>query len=162
MPATTLPPAITNGASALAADRQAFLDEKNTSAVAGGEGTLLAKSLRSKKTVDQPPASEAIPVGPQSSSGPDLKPKPFVFVLMPFDEAFRDIYELGIKEACRDAGAYSERVDEQRYEGTILERIYNQVAKADLIVSDMSGRNPNVFYETGYAHALQAGHLTHE
>jgi hypothetical protein len=40
------------------------------------------------------------------------------------------------------------------YEGTILQRIYNQIAKADIIVSDMTGKNPNVFYETGYAHAL--------
>jgi hypothetical protein len=35
-----------------------------------------------------------------------------------------------------------------------LEQVYNQITKADLIVSDMTGRNPNVFYETGYAHAL--------
>jgi hypothetical protein len=81
-------------------------------------------------------------------------PKPFVFVLMPFNDEFKDVYELGIKEACKEAGAYCERVDEQIYEGYIIERIYNQISKADIIISDMSGRNPNVFYETGYAHAL--------
>lgn len=81
-------------------------------------------------------------------------PKPFVFVLMPFDPNFNDVYQLGIKAACHDAGGYSERVDEQNYEGSIVERIYNQIAKADLIVADMTGRNPNVFYEVGYAHAL--------
>ena len=42
-------------------------------------------------------------------------PKPFVFVLMPFNDAFTDIYEVGIKQACKDAGAYCERVDEQIY-----------------------------------------------
>lgn len=81
--------------------------------------------------------------------------KAFVFVLMPFDTAFNDIYQLGIKAACAEADMYSERVDEQHFEERILDRIYNQINKADYIISDMTGRNPNVFYETGYAHALQ-------
>lgn len=80
--------------------------------------------------------------------------KPFVFVLMPFHKDFDDIYHLGIKAACDDAGAYCERVDEQIYEETILQQIHVQISKADIIVADMSGQNPNVFYETGYAHAL--------
>ena len=84
----------------------------------------------------------------------DTQPKAFVFVLMPFDEGFRDIYEVGIKPACNDAGAYCERVDEQIFVENILERVYNQIAKADVIVAEMTGRNPNVFYEVGYAHAL--------
>lgn len=81
-------------------------------------------------------------------------PKPFVFVLMPFDEAYRDAYELGIKAACTEASAYSERLDEQIFTENMLDRIYNQIAKADIVIADMSGRNPNVFYEVGYAHAL--------
>ena len=81
-------------------------------------------------------------------------PKPFVFVLMPFDREFDDVYQLGIKPACDKAGAYAERVDEQLFTESILDRIYNQISKADVIVSDMTGRNPNVFYETGYAHTL--------
>lgn len=84
----------------------------------------------------------------------NFRPKTFVFVLMPFDKVFDDIYQLGIKLACEQAGTYAERVDEQIYDGSILQRIYNQISKADIIVADMSGRNPNVFYETGYAHAL--------
>jgi hypothetical protein len=77
-----------------------------------------------------------------------------VFTLMPFDREFEDTYRLGIAPACELAGAYCERVDEQIFQESILQRIYNQIAKADLIVADMSGRNPNVFYEVGYAHAL--------
>ena len=73
---------------------------------------------------------------------------------MPFDASFNDVYHLGIKPAADGAGAYCERVDEQIFAESILARIYNQIAKADLIVADMSGRNPNVFYEVGYAHAL--------
>src|SRR5215475_6262847 len=84
----------------------------------------------------------------------DTAPKPFVFVLMPFSNEFTDIYEVGIKAACKEAGAYCERVDEQIFDETILERVYNQIAKADIIVAEMTGKNANVFYETGYAHAL--------
>jgi len=84
----------------------------------------------------------------------DTIPKPFVFILMPFAEAFDDVYKLGIKPACEKAGAYAERVDEQIFQESILQRTYNQISKADIIVADMTGRNPNVFYETGYAHAL--------
>lgn len=81
-------------------------------------------------------------------------PKPFVFVLMPFDEEFKDRYIFGIKGAAELAGAYAERVDEQIFTEGILERIFNQINKADVIVADMTGRNANVFYEVGYAHAL--------
>lgn len=80
--------------------------------------------------------------------------KPFVFVLMPFHSDFDDIYHVGIKSACLSVGAYCERVDEQIFLENILERVYNQISKADIVISEMTGRNPNVFYETGYAHAL--------
>jgi len=83
-----------------------------------------------------------------------LAPKPFVFVLMPFDSQFADIYKYGIKGAAEDVGAYAERLDEQLFGEGMLDRIFNQISKADVIVADMSGRNPNVFYEVGYAHAL--------
>jgi len=80
---------------------------------------------------------------------------PFVFVLMPIGSDFDDIYQDGIKAACLSAGADCERVDEQIFVENILERVHNQIAKADIIISEMTGRNPNVLYETGYAHALK-------
>ncbi|HXH89938.1 MAG TPA: hypothetical protein VNN25_00040 [Thermoanaerobaculia bacterium] len=82
-------------------------------------------------------------------------PRPFAFVLMPFAAAFDDVYEIAIKPACEAAGAYAERVDDQIFQGNILQRVYHQIAKADLIVGDLTGRNVNVLYETGYAHALR-------
>ena len=81
-------------------------------------------------------------------------PKPFIFVLMPFTPEFNDTYKFGIKGAAEDVGAYAERVDEQLFTEGILDRIYNQINKADVIVADMTGQNSNVFYEVGYAHAL--------
>jgi hypothetical protein len=87
-------------------------------------------------------------------SSRSTQPKSFVFVLMPFDPKFDDIYKFGIKGAADEVGAYAERVDEQTFTEGILDRIFNQISKADVIVADMTGRNPNVFYEVGYAHAL--------
>ena len=42
-------------------------------------------------------------------------PRPFAFVLMPFSKNFDDIYKLGIKAACENAGVLAERVDEQKF-----------------------------------------------
>lgn len=80
--------------------------------------------------------------------------KPFAFVLMPFDSSFNDVYRLGIQAAADELGIIASRVDEQVFhkEG-IIERIYNQINVADFIIADMTGKNPNVFYEVGYAHA---------
>ncbi|MFC1633870.1 hypothetical protein ACFL5Z_03445 [Planctomycetota bacterium] len=88
----------------------------------------------------------------------------FTFVLMPFSSEFDDIYKLGIKEAASSLGIRAERVDEQMYSEGILARIYNQIGIADIIIADMTGRNANVFYEVGYAHAKNklCLHLTQE
>lgn len=80
-------------------------------------------------------------------------PKPFVFVLMPFGPEFDDVYQLGIKAACQEAGTNCERLDEQIFTENMLAQIYSQILEADIIVADMTGRNPNVFYEVGYARA---------
>ncbi|GAB5457025.1 MAG: hypothetical protein Hens3KO_00550 [Henriciella sp.] len=79
--------------------------------------------------------------------------KPFAFVLMPFEQRFDDIYRLGIQETCQALGVVAERVDEQRFSESILDRIYRQIQSADFVIADMTGKNPNVFYEVGYAHA---------
>lgn len=81
--------------------------------------------------------------------------QPFAFVLMPFDEKFSDVYRFGIKEAASAQGIIAERVDEQIYKEGILERIYNQINASDLIIADMTDKNPNVYYEVGYAHAKE-------
>jgi hypothetical protein len=79
--------------------------------------------------------------------------KTFAFVLMPFDSTFDDVYRIGIKEAAASLDILAERVDEQIYQEGILERIHRQIEVADIVIADMSGKNPNVFYEVGYAHA---------
>lgn len=84
-----------------------------------------------------------------------MSKKPFAFVLMPFAAEFGDVYKIAIKDGARKAGFRAERVDTQKYiSQTILQRIQSEIANADVIIADMTGKNANVFYEVGYAHAL--------
>jgi nucleoside 2-deoxyribosyltransferase len=51
-------------------------------------------------------------------------------------------------------GIECERGDAKVLTIPLLEKIKKQIADADMIIADMSGRNPNVFYELGLADAL--------
>jgi hypothetical protein len=79
---------------------------------------------------------------------------PFALVLMPFAEEYNDVYAR-IRDVCEDIGISCERVDEQHHDQMIIERIYGQIRAADLVIADMSGSNPNVYYEAGYARAVK-------
>ncbi|NCQ70153.1 MAG: hypothetical protein GPI99_13770 [Microcystis aeruginosa W13-15] len=79
----------------------------------------------------------------------------FAFILMPFNSEFDDIYKIGIKETALKLNITAERVDEQLYGEGIIQRIYKQIEIADIIIADMTGKNANVFYEVGYAHAKE-------
>lgn len=81
--------------------------------------------------------------------------KPSVFVLMPFKHRLVEgIYDHGISPACEEAGAYCKRIDTEIVSGRITEEIYNQIDRADILVADVTGLNPNVYYEVGFAHGL--------
>jgi hypothetical protein len=95
---------------------------------------------------------------PESASshtaGPSMSEPPlFALVLMPFDPKFDDVYLIGIQEAAAAMGFRAERLDSQLFREGMMERLYQQIDRADLIIADMSTRNPNVFYEVGYADA---------
>ncbi len=80
---------------------------------------------------------------------------PYVFVLMPFNDSFRVIYEESIRPTLRDdLGCIVENADELHTTNQIIEDIFSQIRNADFLVADTTGKNPNVFYELGYAHAL--------
>jgi nucleoside 2-deoxyribosyltransferase len=51
-------------------------------------------------------------------------------------------------------GLQCQRGDERILTTSILEKIVGYIQEADVLIADCSGRNPNVFYEMGIAHAL--------
>jgi predicted aspartyl protease len=89
---------------------------------------------------------------PPAKRTPTSSPK--VFVVMPFATDFDDIYHLGVREVVASIGGSCERADELQYVGGIIEKIYSSIKTADIIVAEVSIPNPNVYYEIGFAHAL--------
>ncbi len=79
---------------------------------------------------------------------------PRIFVAMPFDREFNDVYLLGIRDVAERLGYVVERADEIEQNGYIVDAITDRLRACDVLVADTSTRNPNVFYEVGYGHAL--------
>jgi hypothetical protein len=75
------------------------------------------------------------------------------FVMMPFGEWFDRYYKEIYIPAIRDAGFEPVRADELFTTGSVVEQIWEEITKAKLLLADLSGKNPNVFYELGLAHA---------
>ena len=75
------------------------------------------------------------------------------FVIMPFGSDFNDVYKLGIKATAKECDVDVKRLDDDFFDTNMVEEIYKKINDADFIIADMTGRNPNVFYEVGYADA---------
>lgn len=76
-----------------------------------------------------------------------------VFVLTPFNDNYRDVY-LTIKNVCFDLNLSCIRGDEEYIPNEIFPEMIRQIIKSRLIIANITGRNANVMYELGVAHAL--------
>lgn len=78
-----------------------------------------------------------------------------VFVLAPFEQPFNTIFIDHIKPAVEStAGLTCIRADNIYDNKPIIEDIWRNINEAHIIVSELTNRNPNVFYETGVAHTV--------
>lgn len=73
---------------------------------------------------------------------------------MPFDSSFDSVFQYVIKPIVEGLGHKCIRVDNIFQVGSILKDIYESIRNADYIIADISLPNPNVYYELGFAHAL--------
>lgn len=78
----------------------------------------------------------------------------FCFALMPFQDSFFRLYEDGILPAANAAGLRCKHAGEIFDNREIIEDVWESICTARLIVADVTGRNPNVFYELGICHTL--------
>src|SRR5215475_13915977 len=89
---------------------------------------------------------------------------PLCFVLMPFgcktDSAgrvtnFDSVYDKIIAPAVEQAGLEPIRADDEKIGGTIHKPMFERLMLCHYAVADITGANPNVFYELGIRHALR-------
>ncbi len=73
---------------------------------------------------------------------------------MPFGGWLDDYYTSIYCPAIEDAGLEPHRADDLFTPSTITTDIWSYTKKAKVLLADLTGKNPNVFYELGLAHAL--------
>lgn len=76
------------------------------------------------------------------------------FVISPFGEPFDTYFTHIVKPALEESGLYAVRGDSLYRPSTIVDDIWQGIRGAKLLVAELTGRNPNVFYELGLAHAV--------
>ena len=79
-----------------------------------------------------------------------------IFVIMPFDKMFDDLYQIGIKETMLSLGYKCSRADEIFHTHDIMCRgICKPIQEAFCIIADMTNKNANVFFELGLAYGFE-------
>ncbi len=77
-----------------------------------------------------------------------------VFVLMPFSEHLRPVYQDHIANVAKELGVSVKRADDVFGTGHVMADVWSGIWGARAIIADCTGRNPNVFYEIGVAHTV--------
>lgn len=85
------------------------------------------------------------------TAGAGSKAKSHVFVAMPFSKELEDVFFFGIQSPVNTAGLLCERMDMVAFTGDILDKVKARIESAALVIADLTGANPNVYLEVGYA-----------
>ncbi|MCX5687966.1 MAG: hypothetical protein NTV71_04965, partial [Candidatus Omnitrophica bacterium] len=78
----------------------------------------------------------------------------FCFVLMPFLPELEPVYEKIKEIVVLHKKLSCMRADDIYSTGIIIKEIWDSIQQAQVVIADATGKNPNVFYEMGLAHAI--------
>jgi len=76
------------------------------------------------------------------------------FIVMQFSPRFNEIYEEVIKSVCSEFGVDPHRGDETYGPGLIIADVVREIRNSEFVIAEITSANPNVYYEIGYAHAI--------
>ena len=108
--------------------------------------TITKKATRTKKTTAKKATKKRV-------TKKAVK-KPNCFIIMPFGGWFDKYYKEIYIEAIENAGFEANRADDLYRPGNIVSDIWKYTKEADVVLADLTNKNPNVFYELGLAHAI--------
>jgi hypothetical protein len=76
-----------------------------------------------------------------------------VSAMMPFSREFDAVYQ-AIRNAAEAVRLRCRRADDIWENPAVIQDVVSLIDRSKVVICDCSGRNPNVFYETGIAHTL--------
>lgn len=141
----------------LAADK---VDEFKAIFVEDLTDAQLVEDVDGKKRIldiarDAEPGSSADDTLKKISKGVKIEQGDSCFVMMPFAEPIGGYYKSIYEPAINKSGLRAIRADDDIFAtGKIIDQVWSGITAAKVLVAELTGRNPNVFYELGLAHAL--------
>jgi hypothetical protein len=88
---------------------------------------------------------------PLFTPGREAPKKRHAFVAMPFKAEMDDVFFYGIQQPIHRLGMLCERADFEQYTGDVMAYVRERIETAAVVIADLTGANPNVYLEVGYA-----------
>lgn len=104
-------------------------------------------------SADLSPPGAGVPAA--SVDAPRYRPGT-AFVMMWMDPAHPELTDIcdAVKDTFRRFGVNAVRADDIEHDGQITQRVLNELRTSEFLFADLTGARPNVYYEVGFAHAL--------
>ncbi|MCP5141960.1 MAG: hypothetical protein H6980_06380 [Gammaproteobacteria bacterium] len=77
-----------------------------------------------------------------------------LFMLMPFSDQLLPVYTDHVKKVVEKEGFNIKRGDDLFTSHEIMKDVWKSIVGSQAVIAECTGRNPNVFYEIGIAHAI--------